>query len=115
MCVIADDSGVLGLGGILGGEDTLAAPKRPPMCFMECAWFDPRSRSPRPGARPASSRTRATAWSASSTRPSSEPGLELATRLVLEMCGGEPCEIRVAGGIEAPDTVIDFPLAKSSA
>ena len=32
MCVIADDARVLGLGGVMGGEDIPAAPKRPPPC-----------------------------------------------------------------------------------
>jgi phenylalanyl-tRNA synthetase beta chain len=40
------------------------------------------------------------------------PGLELATRLVLDFCGGEPSEILVAGDPSAKDRVIDFPLSE---
>src|SRR5437879_6878884 len=38
------------------------------------------------------------------------PGLELATRMVLDLCGGEPSAITVAGKAEAPERIIDFPL-----
>jgi phenylalanyl-tRNA synthetase beta chain len=40
------------------------------------------------------------------------PGLELATRLILEMCGGTPHEIVVAGHVEAAGTVIKFPVSE---
>jgi phenylalanyl-tRNA synthetase beta chain len=40
------------------------------------------------------------------------PGLELATKLVLEMCGGEPSEVTVAGGALPEDRVIDFPVSE---
>jgi phenylalanyl-tRNA synthetase beta chain len=38
------------------------------------------------------------------------PGLELATRMVLDLCGGTPSEIVVAGKVPAADRVIEFPL-----
>ena len=40
------------------------------------------------------------------------PGLELATRMVLDLCGGTPSEVTVAGSAEAPERVIDFPLSE---
>ena len=40
------------------------------------------------------------------------PGLELATRMVLDLCGGTPSEIAVAGNAEPPERVIDFPLSE---
>jgi phenylalanyl-tRNA synthetase beta chain len=40
------------------------------------------------------------------------PGLELATKMVLDLCGGEPSEVTVAGKAEAPERIIDFPLAE---
>ena len=41
------------------------------------------------------------------------PGLELATQMVLDLCGGTPSEITVAGDPQhAGDRVIDFPLAE---
>ena len=40
------------------------------------------------------------------------PGLEMATRLVMEMCGGSPSENVVVGKAFGDDRVIDFPLAE---
>jgi phenylalanyl-tRNA synthetase beta chain len=40
------------------------------------------------------------------------PGLELATQMVLDLCGGEPSEIVVAGDPTAQEKVIDFPLSE---
>src|SRR5262249_22089343 len=38
------------------------------------------------------------------------PGLELATKMVLDLCGGEPSDVTVAGTAEVPARIIDFPL-----
>src|SRR5258707_12983872 len=38
------------------------------------------------------------------------PGLELATKLIMEMCGGTPSENIVVGNTFGDDRVIDFPL-----
>ena len=40
------------------------------------------------------------------------PGLELATKLVMEMCGGTPSENVVVGKAFGDDRVIDFPLTE---
>src|ERR1700726_2833202 len=40
------------------------------------------------------------------------PGLEMATRLVMEICGGTPSENVVAGKAFGDERVIDFPLAE---
>ena len=40
------------------------------------------------------------------------PGLELATSMVLDLCGGTPSEVTVAGSAEPPERVIDFPLSE---
>jgi phenylalanyl-tRNA synthetase beta chain len=40
------------------------------------------------------------------------PGLEMATRLVVELCGGAPSENVVVGKAFGDDRVIDFPLAE---
>src|ERR1700726_5242336 len=40
------------------------------------------------------------------------PGLEMATRLVMEICGGTPSENVVAGKAFGDDRVIDFPLTE---
>ena len=40
------------------------------------------------------------------------PGLELATRMVLDLCGGTASAIVSAGTAESPSRAIDFPLAE---
>jgi len=40
------------------------------------------------------------------------PGLELATRMVMEICGGTPSESVVVGKAHGDDRVIDFPLTE---
>ena len=40
------------------------------------------------------------------------PGLELATKMVLELCGGTPSENTVAGSTITDERVIDFPLSE---
>ena len=40
------------------------------------------------------------------------PGLELATKLVMELCGGTPSENIVVGNAFGEDRIIDFPLAE---
>src|SRR5262249_59879586 len=37
---------------------------------------------------------------------------DFATGLVLELCGGTPSEITVAGGVLPPARVIDFPVSE---
>ena len=37
------------------------------------------------------------------------PGLELATQMVIELCGGTPSEVTVAGKAEAPEKVDRLP------
>lgn len=40
MCVIADESGPIGLGGVMGGQSTAVA-ETTTNVFLEAAWFDP--------------------------------------------------------------------------
>src|ERR1700675_2539163 len=40
------------------------------------------------------------------------PGLEMATRMVLDLCGGTPSEATVAGSAEPRERIIDFPLSE---
>ena len=42
------------------------------------------------------------------------PGLELATQMVLDLCGGEASEIVVAGDPTPKEKVVDFPLSDLS-
>ena len=106
MCVIADGSGAVGLGGVMGGEatgSTLATTD----VFIESAWFDP-IRTAQTG-RDLSLVSDAQYRFARGVDPGFVvPGLELATRLILEFCGGEPSAVSLAGAIPAPPPAIDF-------
>src|SRR5690606_3420954 len=95
--VIADDEKVLGLGGVRGGaasgstDETVAV-------FAESAYFDPYP----------TARTGRDTGIVSDARYRFErgvdpefvlPGLELATKMIIGMCGGEPSNVVVAGKV----------------
>jgi phenylalanyl-tRNA synthetase beta chain len=40
------------------------------------------------------------------------PGLELATQTVIDLCGGEPSEVTIAGDPTPKEKVVDFPLSE---
>ncbi|HQZ13015.1 MAG TPA: phenylalanine--tRNA ligase subunit beta [Devosia sp.] len=110
MCVIADDAGPACLGGILGGVRTSCTDGTTSI-FMECASWDPEliARTGRDTGIVSDARYRLER----SVDPAlTEPGLELATRLVLDLCGGEPMEPVISGEDVFPNTVIDFPLSE---
>ena len=97
MSVISDANGErpVGLGGVMGGESTGCSAETTDV-FLESAWFDP-------------IRTAQTGRTAGITSDAQYRfargvdthflvgGLELATTLILELCGGEPSEVVVAG------------------
>ena len=110
MCVIADDSGVLGLGGILGGEAS-GTTDTTRNVFIECAWFDPISiaTTGRKTGIVSDARYR---FERTVDPEFVRPGLELATKMITELCGGEATEPVVAGEVEAPKRRIEFPLTE---
>lgn len=98
MCVIADDSGVIGLGGVMGGESTAVSDDTTDV-FIESAWFDPLR----------TARTGRTTGIISDARYRFERGVDpqsciegvhLALRLITEYGGGAASTVTVAG--EAP-------------
>ena len=108
MCVIADESGVIGLGGVMGGEGTSVSEGTTDI-FIESAYFDP-DRTARTG--------RATGI-ISDARYRNERGIdpesclegvELATQLIIETCGGQASDVRVAGGVPSPQAPVQFNL-----
>jgi phenylalanyl-tRNA synthetase beta chain len=95
MCLIADDRGVLGLGGVIGGEDT-GSTGATTNVFIESAYFDPK-RTARTG-RKLNIQSDARFRFERGVDPAFVlPGLELATAMVLESCGGTPSKVTVAG------------------
>ncbi len=114
MCVIADGVGEgepdgarpIDLGGVMGGASTGVSVETTEV-FIEAAWFDP-IRTAETG-RALSLFSDAQYRFARGVDPGFVlPGLELATRLVLELCGGEASEVVVAGAPPAPLPPIDF-------
>jgi phenylalanyl-tRNA synthetase beta chain len=110
ICVIADEKGVESLSGIMGGEATGCSDKTTNVLVESALWdefniaqtgrklginSDARYRFER-GVDPAFML----------------PGLELATQMVLDLCGGEASEIVVAGDPTPKEKVIDFPLSE---
>ncbi|MBV1692830.1 MAG: phenylalanine--tRNA ligase subunit beta [Hyphomicrobiales bacterium] len=95
MCVIADDARVLGFGGILGGQDTGCTEKTRNI-LIECAYFDP-LRTAQTG-RKANVQTDARYRFERGVDPAFiEPGLDLATHLMMQVAGGTPSRRRIAG------------------
>ncbi|MFN3520652.1 MAG: phenylalanine--tRNA ligase subunit beta [Phenylobacterium sp.] len=109
MCVIADGSGVVGLGGVMGGESTGSSEETVDV-FVESAWFDP-IRTAQTG-RATGIVSDAQYRFARGVDPGFVvPGLELATRLILELCGGEASEVAFAGELPAAPQPIAFDRA----
>jgi phenylalanyl-tRNA synthetase beta chain len=110
MCVIADDSGVESLSGIMGGETTGCSEATTDVLVESALWepaniaqtgrklgilSDARFRFER-GVDPAFTL----------------PGLDMATRFILQLCGGEPSKVVVAGAIPKPRRLIRFPVSE---
>ena len=110
ICVIADDHGVESLAGIMGGEASGCSDDTTDVLIESALWneiniaqtgrklginSDARYRFER-GVDPAFM----------------VPGLELATQLVMELCGGTPSESIVVGKTYGDDRLIDFPIAE---
>ena len=110
MTVIADDAGPLCLGGVMGGirSGTTEATVN---VLMECASWDPDliAQTGRKTGIVSDARYRLER----SVDPAlTEPGLELATRLMLELVGGEAMQPVISGEDVFPNTVIEFPLSE---
>jgi phenylalanyl-tRNA synthetase beta chain len=110
ICIIADENGVESLAGIMGGEATGCSQETSDVLIESALWdatniaqtgrklginSDARYRFER-GVDPAFML----------------PGLELASRMVLDLCGGEPSDVVVAGSIEVPERSIELPLGE---
>ena len=109
-CVIADEEGVESLSGIMGGEATGCSEQTTDVLIESALWdelniaqtgrklginSDARYRFER-GVDPAFML----------------PGLELATQMVLDLCGGQASEVVVAGDPTPKEKIINFPLSE---
>jgi len=110
MCVIADGNGADSIAGVMGGEHTGCDAETTDVLIESALWSplnvartgrelgiitDARYRFER-GVDPAFMM----------------PGLELATRMVLDLCGGSPTQATVAGGATPAPRTVTFPPAE---
>ncbi len=110
MCVIADDSGPLGLGGVMGGEAS-GSTDATTNVFIESAYFDP-ARTAATG-RKTGLQTDARYRFERGVDPASvRPGLDLATDMIVKFCGGAPTKAKVAGKEPIENRVIAFDFAR---
>jgi phenylalanyl-tRNA synthetase beta chain len=96
-CVIADAEGErpIGLGGVMGGESTGCSDETVDV-FVESAWFEPLVIA-QTGRSLGISSDAQYRFARGVDTASVVPGLELATQMILDLCGGEPSEITVTG------------------
>ena len=97
MTVISDETGVESLGGVMGGEAT-GCTEDTVNVFLEAAYFDP-IRTAMTG-RALKINSDARYRFERGIDPDWTPhGIEAATRMILDLCGGEPSEVVVAGAL----------------
>ncbi len=106
MCVIADDRTVLGLGGVMGGEET-GVTEATRNVFIESAYFDPK-RTARTGRRLNIQSDARFRFERGVDPDFVVPGLDLATALVLGICGGKAGRIEIAGKAPKPNDPFKF-------
>ena len=108
MCVIADAHGVESLAGIMGGEASGCSAETTDV-LIELALWDPMNIAQT--GRKLGINSDARYRFERGVDPSfAIPGLELATRMVLDLCGGTPSNIIAVGDFKPPQRVIEFPL-----
>jgi len=110
MCVIADERAVESLAGIMGGEES-GCDENTTDVLIESALWNPLNIAQT--GRKLGINTDARYRFERGVDPNyMVPGLELATQMVLDLCGGEPSEIVVEGARHAEDRAINFPVSE---
>ena len=106
MTVIADDSGVLGLGGIIGGETT-GCTEGTVDVFIESAYFDP-IRTAATGRKTGVRSDARYRFERGIDAHSLPLGIELATQMIVDICGGTPSKMRMAGAPPVIGEIVRF-------
>jgi phenylalanyl-tRNA synthetase beta chain len=107
VCVIADEAGVESLSGIMGGEASGCSETTTDVLIESALWNEINiAQSGRKLGINSDARYR---FERGVDPAFMLPGLELATRMVLDLCGGTPSAVTVAGKVEPPERIIDFP------
>jgi len=110
MCVIADERGVESLAGIMGGEATGCSEATTDVLIESALWVP--ANVAETGRKLGISSDARYRFERGVDPAFMVPGLELATRMVIDQCGGEPSAIVVAGERYGEDRVIEFPLSE---
>jgi len=111
MTVIADDGGVLGLGGVIGGETT-GCTEETQNVFVESACFDP-LRTAKTGRKTGIQSDARYRFERGVDPAFLGPGLDLATRLILDLCGGSPSDMLIAGAPPLLRKTVAFPPSET--
>lgn len=110
MCVIADDNGVESLSGIMGGEASGCDESTTDVLIESALWNEINiARTGRKLGINSDARYR---FERGVDPSFVMPGLDMATQMVLDLCGGEASQARLAGAAHGDDRVIDFPLSE---
>lgn len=111
MCVIADEHKALGIGGVMGGLDSGCTDDTVNV-FLESAWFEPNTiaRTGRALEIISDARYR---FERGVDPEFTAPAIELATKMILDMCGGEASHVVVAGAPVPSRHDIKFDPARS--
>jgi phenylalanyl-tRNA synthetase beta chain len=110
VCVIADDHGVESLAGIMGGEASGCSAETTDVLIESALWNEINiAQTGRKLGVNSDARYR---FERGVDPEFMLPGLEMATRLVMELCGGTSSEIIAVGKTHADDRVIDFPITE---
>ncbi len=110
MCVIADENGVESIAGIMGGEHS-GCDETTTDVLIESALWEPLNiaRTGRELGIITDARYR---FERGVDPEFMVPGIELATRMVLDLCGGEPGETQVIGYDGHTPKIVPFPHAE---
>jgi phenylalanyl-tRNA synthetase beta chain len=106
MVVIADQAKALGIGGIIGGEET-GCLEETTNVFVECALFDPISIA-KTGRKLQINSDARYRFERGVDPQSIAWGMEVATNLILEICGGEVSHVVKAGEVPNPRNAFDL-------
>jgi phenylalanyl-tRNA synthetase beta chain len=110
MCVIADDNGVESLAGIMGGEASGCDANTTDVLIESALWDEINIAQT---GRKLGINTDARYRFERGVDPNFMiPGLDLATQMVIDLCGGEASEAVVAGNPAPKEVVVDFPLSE---
>ena len=97
VCVISDDKAINSIGGVMGGIDS-GTYETTTNVFLECAWFDP-IRTAMTGRKHGIESDARYRFERGVDPATVIDGIEIATRLILEMCGGEPSDVTLNGEV----------------